>query len=465
MSKRANGEGCITKRGNSFRVTYPSDDGKRIQKQFKTQKEAALFLMRINSDKIRGEYVEPNELTVSAWLKQWLADFAPLGWKHAKTKDVFGTYFNLHIIPYWESKGVPLQKLTPSMCQIYVNHWINMEYATATVLKFAKLFSTAIAQAVINELIVKNPCSNWKLPKFSQKDIKFLTKEQQDALKSVLPDTTTARAIKFFMLTGLRASELIALQWHDVRADGLHIERAAHNIKNNWHIEPPKSEKSRRVVPLCRTARALLDEQRAAQEQDYETNRAEWVGESAGHDKQWIFNNSIGGITDKAVIDRAYNTYLRRCGVAEQREVISVLPKWKQLRVKPNKEYKAGMNKIVNHPNGSKRMRIMLPDGTRKAVYGQDSEEIRRKVAAIEEAVNNGTYKKQAKENGLQYEHWGLHTLRHTFATSMNQATTDTKTLSVILGHANVSVTLSLYVHTDNVIMQEAIERLEAAYW
>lgn len=47
----------------------------------------------------------------------------------------------------------------------------------------------------------------------------------------------------------------------------------------------------------------------------------------------------------------------------------------------------------------------------------------------------------------LGIEHKGFHSLRHTFATRALECGMDVKTLSEILGHKNVSVTLNRYVH------------------
>lgn len=52
------------------------------------------------------------------------------------------------------------------------------------------------------------------------------------------------------------------------------------------------------------------------------------------------------------------------------------------------------------------------------------------------------------------------HTLRHTFATNCVALGFDTKTLSEILGHANVSITLNKYVHPS---MQQ--KTIQMAYW
>jgi integrase len=47
----------------------------------------------------------------------------------------------------------------------------------------------------------------------------------------------------------------------------------------------------------------------------------------------------------------------------------------------------------------------------------------------------------------LGLEEYTFHALRHTFATRCIDNGFDAKTLSEILGHANVATTLSLYVH------------------
>lgn len=52
------------------------------------------------------------------------------------------------------------------------------------------------------------------------------------------------------------------------------------------------------------------------------------------------------------------------------------------------------------------------------------------------------------------------HMLRHTFATTCAQEGCDIKTLSVLLGHANPSVTLKRYVHTDMEQKRKAINRI-----
>ena len=55
-----------------------------------------------------------------------------------------------------------------------------------------------------------------------------------------------------------------------------------------------------------------------------------------------------------------------------------------------------------------------------------------------------------------------FHTLRHTFATRCMEVGMETKVLSDILGHANISITLDCYVHASFDIKKEHIQKLRA---
>lgn len=54
-----------------------------------------------------------------------------------------------------------------------------------------------------------------------------------------------------------------------------------------------------------------------------------------------------------------------------------------------------------------------------------------------------------------------FHSLRHTFATQSIKLGVNLKTLSEILGHADVSITLNRYVHSDEHDIREAIEKID----
>ena len=53
------------------------------------------------------------------------------------------------------------------------------------------------------------------------------------------------------------------------------------------------------------------------------------------------------------------------------------------------------------------------------------------------------------------------HTLRHTFCTRMAENGLDIKVLQYIMGHKNISVTMQVYNHCNDLRAQKAVESLE----
>lgn len=57
-----------------------------------------------------------------------------------------------------------------------------------------------------------------------------------------------------------------------------------------------------------------------------------------------------------------------------------------------------------------------------------------------------------------------FYTLRHTFATRCIEVGFDVKSLSEILGHANVSITLNRYVHPSMELKQKNMDKLSELF-
>ena len=59
-------------------------------------------------------------------------------------------------------------------------------------------------------------------------------------------------------------------------------------------------------------------------------------------------------------------------------------------------------------------------------------------------------------------EQMGVHALRHTFATRAIESGMDVRTLSEILGHTKVSLTLQLYVHSSMETKIKELSKMDA---
>lgn len=72
-------------------------------------------------------------------------------------------------------------------------------------------------------------------------------------------------------------------------------------------------------------------------------------------------------------------------------------------------------------------------------------------------------YKKMLVESGVRNRKF--HALRHTFATRALELGVDLKTLSEILGHSNVNITLNVYAHSLMEQKKKAIEKMNELYF
>lgn len=70
-------------------------------------------------------------------------------------------------------------------------------------------------------------------------------------------------------------------------------------------------------------------------------------------------------------------------------------------------------------------------------------------LTGTEKYLEPRTYRKHFEKvlKELKIKHFNFHSLRHTFATNCISLGVDYKTVSEILGHSNVNITLNLYVH------------------
>ena len=102
--------------------------------------------------------------------------------------------------------------------------------------------------------------------------------------------------------------------------------------------------------------------------------------------------------------------------------------------------------------------------------------ELLRMVKSVKKIVNNSffvltnevksteprTYRNYYKSfvDNLGIPHLKFHSLRHTFATRCIESNCDYKTVSVLLGHSNISTTLNLYVHPNTEQKKKAINQM-----
>lgn len=128
----------------------------------------------------------------------------------------------------------------------------------------------------------------------------------------------------------------------------------------------------------------------------------------------------------------------------------------------------SGYSKVIIAAPKSKKSRRVIPIG--EMLYELLQEMKREKSCYLitgttrymEPRAYRTCFKKFMRENGLPDVRF--HTLRHTFATRCISNGTDYKTVSELLGHASVTLTMNLYVHSQMEEKRKCVETLGKLY-
>lgn len=125
---------------------------------------------------------------------------------------------------------------------------------------------TSLTEAVTDELIETNPIADWSYKKLEppkEEDyVDPFTRDEQAAILKVLPDQGR-NLVRFALWSGLRTSELVALQWGDIDfiRGTVRIRRAETQAAKQ--AESPKTRSGNRTIKLLAPAREALEDQKA----------------------------------------------------------------------------------------------------------------------------------------------------------------------------------------------------------
>jgi integrase len=90
-------------------------------------------------------------------------------------------------------------------------------------------------------------------------------------------------------------------------------------------------------------------------------------------------------------------------------------------------------------------------------VVNPDYYVLSNEASPIEPRTYRNYYKKTLKKLGIP--ELKFHGMRHRFAMRCIESKNSVKTVSLILGHSNITTTMNLYVHPDNKEKKRCIER------
>jgi integrase len=238
----------VEKRGSGrWRARYRVSDGTERSQTFATRGAAERFLTEIEHSKNVGAYIDP------AAGRELFRDFAERWFAgqvyRPTTEERVRMNLDSHILPAFGDRR--LEWIKPSEVQAWVRK-MSGTHAPATVEVIYRHLTSVLRSAVDDGLLGSTPCRNIKLPKKARPRIQPLTIEQVRALVDHAPARLKA-PIFIAATSGLRQGEVLGLQVDDIDFLRRTI-RVEHQLvtvnKRPPSLEPPKTESSRRTIPV-----------------------------------------------------------------------------------------------------------------------------------------------------------------------------------------------------------------------
>ncbi len=193
---------------------------------------------------------------LSIWLEIWLNDYKKLSIK-PKTFESYETLVRKHINP--EIGHILIKDLRAEAIQKLLNEKA-VEFSPRQSELIHRVLHSSLEQAVLNDIIIKNPVKATIKPKKKENEARVLTREEQNLLIEALNGHRLKIAFMLMLFTGLRRGEIFGLKWEDIdfKKKTMKISRTLYRVKNYENtdaktvlkLEKTKTEKSERVIPL-----------------------------------------------------------------------------------------------------------------------------------------------------------------------------------------------------------------------
>ena len=233
-------------KGRRWLARYEAPDGRAKSKTFARKLDAERFLAAVETDKLRGTYLDPDAGRVG------FGDFAD-AWLDSQTfdpssREAVASRLRAHIRPAFG--GYELREIRPSQIQSWLRGLQRTHAPTYVRVMLANL-SAILSAAVEDGLIVRNPCSARgavKPPALVQRKVVPWPTDRVHAVVSALPERYGPLAL-VAAGCGLRQGEVFGLAADaiDLVRRRLVVSQQIKIVQSRLVLAPPKRGKTREV--------------------------------------------------------------------------------------------------------------------------------------------------------------------------------------------------------------------------
>jgi integrase len=285
--------------------------------QAEVQKQLTQALAKLEIE----EYVKPVNITVGAWLDEWLENYAAVTVKpsthHAYKKSV-----ESYLKPYLAAlklKTLKTQDIQKMIKALHDGVSDRKPLSPKTVKNAHGVLHKALQQAADLDppLIHSNPATKCVLPQRIQREMAVLDRKDIAVFLDAIRGHQYESLFFITLFTGMRQSEAIGLRWRCVDFENGTITINAQlrrDYANRTYVldETTKSKKPRRITP----ATAVMDKLR-----EQKAQQAEWQAAAgdAWQESAWVFTNELGEPLRHPTVQGNFKRLVRELGMGDTR--------------------------------------------------------------------------------------------------------------------------------------------------
>ena len=263
MARRGSGEGGIFQRESDGRWVATVElgkgsNGKRLRKTVygSTKRQVQAKLKTAQDARDKGIVTTGGNMTVSAWLDQWLDGLDATAKLKASTRRSYREVVNLYVRPHLGH--IRLARLTPEDVEKMGRTLAEAGKSGNTQRLARTILRRALGQAERRGYVARNVVALTDAPAVKVDERPVLTPEQARQLFDALHDDRLLPLYVVAIHTGLRQGELLALRWSDVDLGAGTLTVTGTLDRKIRQRTDPKTDKSRRTVPLTPQAMEAL---------------------------------------------------------------------------------------------------------------------------------------------------------------------------------------------------------------
>jgi integrase len=211
------------------------------------------------------EKLVKSDMLFSDAVRQWLSTAAIR--VDAVTLQGYEALARVHILPYFDDLQIKLIDVDRQVLQKYIDEKYHHGrkdgkggLSSASIRLHKNVLYQTLKEAVLNQLILSNPCEHVTLPPMQRYESKFYSAEQLNALLDAIKNEPIYPFIKVTAVYGLRRSEAVGLKWDsiDFDANTMTIKHTVCMAVKRFEKDKTKNSSSRRSFPLLPDIKKLL---------------------------------------------------------------------------------------------------------------------------------------------------------------------------------------------------------------